>query len=123
MGGRSKEEAASILMGEQVPYSMPATDYFPGITAQNMAPIQFPAEGMQGQFGQGVNQFLTGQMGVPMQFVVDVPSYERVVFNPGDFANFMRARATEVGERSAAIPVFDPATGTYTAYESKSPKS
>jgi hypothetical protein len=89
----------------------------PAMFAQDMQPFTSPT------FGQGVSQFLTGQMGIPMQFGVDSPAYEPFQFSPGDFAAFMRARDIPIGERSAAIPVFDSATGTYTAYESKSPKS
>jgi hypothetical protein len=89
----------------------------PEILAQIMAPYA-----MQNT-GAGVSQFLTGQMGIPMQFGVDMPVYDTPQFTPGDFANFMRARNQSFGDRSAAIPVFNPNTGTYTAFESKAPKS
>jgi hypothetical protein len=78
--------------------------------AQDMQPYMAP------NFGQGVSQFLTGQMGIPMQFGVDSPAYEPFKFSPGDFAAFMKAQGGGSSE-APMIPVFDPATGTYTAYK------
>ena len=82
---------------------------------QRMQGAAYP-QAMEPQFGQGVNQFLTGQMGIPMQFGVDVPAYDSYQFSPGDFAAFMKAQGGG-SAKSPMIPVFDAATGTYTAYQ------
>ena len=110
-------EALMAPQQQTANFAQPQATVTPEMLAQFMAPY------MAQNTGAGVSQFLTGQMGIPMQFGVDMPSYETPQFVPGDFANFMRARDQSFGERSAAIPVFNPSTGTYTAFESKAPKS
>ena len=82
----------------------------PAMFAQNMTPYNIP-------FGQGASQFLTGQMAIPMQFGVDLPSYQTTPFLPGDFASFITTQATRPTKKESTvkIPIFNPATGTYTS--------
>ena len=96
-------------------YTPPTPEYFPGITAQNMVPFNMGP-------GMGVSQFLTGQMGIPMQFNVDVPSYERMNLTPGDFAKFMKVQSQGTAKKPV-IPVFNPVTGDYDKYGGDTKKS
>lgn len=61
---------------------------------------------MQPQFG--ANRFLTGQMGIPMSYTVDVPAYTPFSMTPGDFAAF--AQASNLGQNPVA---YNASTGTY----------
>lgn len=61
----------------------------------------------------GANRFLTGQMGLPMTFNVDVPAYTPFQMQPGDFSSFMAAQDFS-DSKNPVIPVFNPSTGTYT---------
>ena len=89
-------------------FAQPQATVTPEMLAQLMAPY------MAQDTGAGVSQFLTGQMGIPMQFGVDMPSYETPQFMPGDFANFMRAQQAGT-TKSPVVPVFNPSTGGYTS--------
>ena len=82
----------------------------PAVFAQNMAPYYMP------DMGQGVSQFLTGNLAIPMQFGVDLPAYESMQFSPGDFASFMAAQSKGTAKKPI-IPVFNPATGTYSGVQ------
>jgi hypothetical protein len=93
----------------------------PAMLAQDMVPYR--AVPYNAGLNQGVAQFLTGSTPIPMQFGVNVPAYENFAFNPGDFSRFMQAMNSPIGEGSVGIPVYNPATGTYTTYESKSSAS
>ena len=78
---------------------------------------------MQGGAGMpmgnaGVSQFLTGNLAIPMQFGVDLPAYESTPFSPGDFAAFMAAQSQGTAKKPI-IPVFNPATGTYSGVQTR----
>lgn len=91
-------------------YVQPQAVINPAVTAQSIEPFLVP------NTGQGVSQFLTGNLAIPMQFGVDLPEFQSMPFNPGDFASFMKAQGGG-SAKAPMIPVFDPATGTYTAYK------
>ena len=109
MAGTNLERLMSPQAQQQpLNLAQPQASVTPEMLAQLMAPY------MAQDTGAGVSQFLTGQMGIPMQFGVDLPSYETPQFVPGDFANFMRAQQAGT-VKSPVIPVFNPDTGTYSS--------
>jgi hypothetical protein len=78
----------------------------PEVYAQMMAPYAMPSS------GAGVSQFLTGNLGIPMQFGVDLPAYNMPQFRPGDFSEFMQIQSQGTPE-NPVIPVYNPQTGGY----------
>jgi hypothetical protein len=96
-------------------FTQPQPSITPEILAQLMAPYAMPSS------GAGVSQFLTGQMGIPMQFGVDLPAYETPQYTPGDFQAFVGAQ--KAGKNMVGIPVFDPNTGGYSTVQVPKPKS
>ena len=108
MAGTNLETLMSPRQQQPLNYAQPQATVTPEMLAQLMAPY------MAQNTGAGVSQFLTGQMGIPMQLGVDLPSYETPQFVPGDFANFMRAQQSGTAS-NPSIPVFNPETGTYSS--------
>jgi len=106
--------------GQQMPSQIQPTKVTAPVVSQLFEPMNM--QNMGGQTAPmgnaGVSQFLTGQMAIPMQFGVDLPAYESTPFVPGDFAAFMAAQGSankNLAKSNVSIPVFNPATGTYTA--------
>jgi hypothetical protein len=93
---------------------------FPGIQQQFAQPVM-PAM-PQGDI-YGAARFLGGDLAIPMSFNVDVPAYERMNMTPGSFQNFMAAQSVKAPKGAATIPVFNPATGTYTTSTYTPPKA
>jgi hypothetical protein len=91
-----------------------AQPIMPQITPEMVqAIIASQAQPVAMQRGLGAARFLTGEMGLPMQFGVDVPAYQPFQMQPGDFMSFMAAQDFS-DSKNPVIPVFDPSTGTYT---------
>lgn len=106
----SLEEMMRRVAQEQQPqqsqYVQPQAVITPEVIAQMMAPYAMPSS------GAGVSQFLTGNLGIPMQFGVDLPAYNMPQFRPGDFSEFMKIQSRGTPE-NPVIPVYNPITGGY----------
>jgi len=106
----SLEEMMRRVAQEQQPqqpqYAQPQAVITPEIIAQMVAPYSMPSS------GAGVSQFLTGNLGIPMQFGVDLPAYNMPQFRPGDFSEFMKVQSRGTPE-NPVIPVYNPLTGGY----------
>ena len=102
MSGSLQEAMSSNMEQSQQPQVVITPEVF----AQIMAPYAMPSS------GAGVSQYLTGQMGIPMQFGVDLPAYNMPQFRPGDFSEFMKIQSRGTPEKPV-IPVYNPLTGGY----------
>ena len=102
-------EALMAPQQQTANFAQPQATVTPEMLAQLMAPY------MAQNTGAGVSQFLTGQMGIPMQFGVDLPQFETTQFMPGDFASFMRSQSRGTSEKPV-IPVYNPQTGGYESF-------
>lgn len=106
------------VVGEAAMTQAVSPRFSPRVTAQPMsqltpemvqAIIASQAQPVMMQPGFGANRFLTGPAPIPMTFGVDVPAYNSMQMQPGDFASFLAAQR----RRSKMIPVFDASSGTY----------
>lgn len=111
MGGSSGGGSPVVEQPVQVPLPELPPEIIQAIIASQMQPVAM-------QPGFGANRFLTGQMGIPMIFGVDVPAYTPFQMQPGDFRSFMSAQDFS-DSKDPVIPVFNPSTRTYQAARSK----
>jgi hypothetical protein len=89
--------------------AQPAQAPMPQVTPEMIqAILASQAQPTMMQPGFGANRFLTGEMGLPMQFGVDVPAFTPFQMQPGDFSSFLAAQS-----KKNPAPVFNPSTGTY----------
>lgn len=110
MGGSSGGGSPVVAQPVQVPLPQLPPEIIQAIIASQMQPVA-----MQPTFG--ANRFLTGQMGIPMTFGVDVPAYTPFQMQPGDFSSFMAVQDFS-DSKNPVIPVFNPSTRTYQAVRS-----
>ena len=106
MSGSFEEILRRNAQEEPQQYAQPQVVITPEVYAQMMAPYAMPSS------GAGVSQFLTGNLGIPMQFGVDLPAYNAPQFRPGDFSEFMKIQSQGTPE-NPVIPVYNPLTGSY----------
>jgi hypothetical protein len=104
MAGMQSVINQAVAQPVQQPMPQITPEMVQAIIASQMQPVAM-------ERGLGAARFLTGEMGLPMQFGVDVPAYQPFQMQPGDFRSFMAAQDFS-DSKNPVIPVFDPSTGT-----------
>jgi hypothetical protein len=109
MAGMQSVMNQAVAQPVQQPVQQPMPQITPemvqAIIASQMQPVAM-------ERGLGAARFLTGEMGLPMQFGVDIPTYQPFQMQPGDFASFVATQDFRKA-KNPVIPVFDPTTGGY----------